>query len=113
MSEVRDLDLRLVVRLHVLNQSSLRPREGRAPDLVPTDDLPEAGDECVRIELPIATNGEGLGVEGDVRRELAVQPDLLLSEGDRRDLARRPARDGVPSLRRGCRRHDQRASFAA
>ncbi len=66
--------------MNVLNQPLLRPVERRAPDLVPTDDLSEAGGQRLGIEWSNMVNRQRLGIQGEVWCELAVEPDLLLTE---------------------------------
>jgi len=101
MTEIGNPEARLQVRVHGLHELVSSPDKGSAPDLVPTNDFPEARDKRVRVERTRAANRERFRIQGHERCKLTVEPNLFLAERDRSELIRRAARyygSSVPPL---------------
>ena len=70
--------------------------EGRSPYLVATNDFGEASFEDTRVERAAPVNDYGMIVKRrKARAFLGTQPNLFLSQRQRRRLAQRPAPDSI------------------
>ena len=66
-------------RVDDLNRFAVDHIKRSPPYLVAADDLVERPRQNLGVQRPFAVNGEGLVIQRDFfRRDLAVQPDLLL-----------------------------------